>query len=162
ITMTCELRTATDQMLANQQRIGVQIESLLDQVRTLRTQHNHWAPVSRLPPELLSLVFHHCVYSPADYPRCSPGGSGPATPSLPLSTRLFPFMEVCRHWRAVALNCAPLWSNVACIDASLTAELLSRSKDAPLDILAYGPYVAPTRLALSEVRRARRLQFLAV
>lgn len=61
------------------------------------------APVRRLPTEILSTIFHHCVFG-------SPDGSELSTLSettCPLNISL-----VCTHWREIALSLPMLWTRI--------------------------------------------------
>jgi hypothetical protein len=62
------------------------------------TLENLSAPVSRLPPELLSLIFLECL----------PASPKPWDPnSAPLL-----LMQICGHWRKIALSTALLWRHI--------------------------------------------------
>ncbi|KII91818.1 hypothetical protein PLICRDRAFT_105807, partial [Plicaturopsis crispa FD-325 SS-3] len=64
-----------------------------------------FSPFRRLPAELLSEVFVHCLPpDSAPSPYAPPLSSGPALGSAPLL-----LMSVCKRWRAVALSTPRLW-----------------------------------------------------
>ncbi|KAH9936655.1 uncharacterized protein B0H18DRAFT_1206903 [Fomitopsis serialis] len=98
-----------------------EIARYLNHVFDLRSRLNTFAPISVLPPEVLSEVFMRTA--------------GPYA-SLSWSTRPYGWIRishVCRHWRNVALGCPALWGKLAVTTQhEWTEELLERSKKAPL------------------------------
>ncbi len=92
-------------------------------VRSLLTRRNALVPISLLPPEILSRVFHLLVL---EEPRFS-GGRSPGRIRV---------THVCRHWRQVALDDSSLWAKIWGIPATTKwiSEMLARAKNAPLDI----------------------------
>ncbi|KAH9936666.1 uncharacterized protein B0H18DRAFT_328960 [Fomitopsis serialis] len=98
-----------------------EIARYLNHVFDLRTRLNTFAPISVLPPEVLSEVFMRTA--------------GPYA-SLPWTTRPYEWIRishVCRHWRNVALGCPALWGQlVVTTRHEWTEELLERAKKAPL------------------------------
>ncbi|KAI0718114.1 hypothetical protein C8Q72DRAFT_153835 [Fomitopsis betulina] len=125
-------------------------------IRIINTQLNALAPVSKLPPELLSNIFLDvAVRGSADPPRGQSRMVG----------RWIHVTHVCRSWRETALQCAPLWSHLHSSDSpKCIEEFLARSRDAPLSIqLCLNRLVPNTRqedvllLALSALHRVRRL-----
>lgn len=97
-----------------------------------------------LPNELLSRIF--LTFARDEYEQwcqlihficVSLGGQEPPFALLPDPlTHVFKLVMVCRRWRAFAVDCAPLWSNIAIRSASTAtiSMLLERSKQEPLDI----------------------------
>ena len=83
------------------------------------------SPVCRLPIEILEPIFIHCA---CDYHN---DDSGYPTQRVPSWVNI---SYVCRHWRNVALNCPTLWAYLFVMSPRWTAELLSRSKQAPLKL----------------------------
>ncbi|EPS94408.1 hypothetical protein FOMPIDRAFT_1063211 [Fomitopsis schrenkii] len=133
------------------------------------TQLNALAPVSRLPPEVLSEVFlqhvRHCDDPVGPHYRRSSG--------VPVG-RWIRVTHVCTYWRETALECAMLWSHLeapACPD--LLAELLVRSKDVPLSMAltfcatrqTHSGHLEPSEdtllLALSALHRVKTLYVYA-
>ncbi|EPS93713.1 hypothetical protein FOMPIDRAFT_1135667, partial [Fomitopsis schrenkii] len=128
-------------------------------IRVINTQLNALAPVSRIPPEVLSEIFLHTAE------RVAALGSSP-----PRVRDWIRVTHVCRHWRETALQCTALWSrvDVPALPERLS-EFLSRSKDAPLSmVLSFRPLRQPgTRqfvssedavlLALSALHRVQTL-----
>ncbi|THU87967.1 hypothetical protein K435DRAFT_782242, partial [Dendrothele bispora CBS 962.96] len=89
----------------------------------LRTRRNLHAPISQLPPEILSAIFilvrDEMTIKSFNYRRRS-------------WTRV---SYICRHWRKVALGCPALWSYLDFFALpALVPEMLLRSKSALLTI----------------------------
>ncbi|KAI0066389.1 hypothetical protein BV25DRAFT_1835461 [Artomyces pyxidatus] len=76
---------------------------------SINEKHNAHSPVSRLPVELLTRIFHLVAISER-------AGDVLWRTSFrdPIGSRLgwIKVTFVCRRWREVALGCAKLWSNV--------------------------------------------------
>ncbi|KAI0718493.1 hypothetical protein C8Q72DRAFT_982771, partial [Fomitopsis betulina] len=108
------------------------------------------APISNLPPEILSKVFlhntGHCVID--RYRKC-PREMGD----------WFRVTHVCKYWREVALQCAELWSHLHFPDLPVVHdELLARSRDAPLSVILRGMLLECSEKALlSALHRVRTL-----
>ncbi|KAI0726223.1 hypothetical protein C8Q72DRAFT_537032 [Fomitopsis betulina] len=89
------------------------------------------SPVFTLPPEILS----ECFLSVAATVQYTLGMSTPAYAWITVS-------HVCRHWRVVALSFAKLWSRIRLNrHPDWMRELLNRSADTPLAILADFPLI---------------------
>ena len=98
-------------------------------VRSLLTCRNTLMPISLLPAEILSRVFHFL-----------------ALEELPLSEERnvgwIRVTHVCRHWRQVALSDSSLWARISDngmgigrdVDTTLIFEMLIRAKNAALEI----------------------------
>ena len=104
-----------------QQAIDVEIKSLEESVRVLKSRRNALSPISYLPPEVFAVVFSFF---------CLPGNDIPGGKPDP---RLF-VSHVCRQWREIALNQPLLWSRIDFTSLSLAGvdEILDRAKSAPL------------------------------
>ncbi|EIN05010.1 hypothetical protein PUNSTDRAFT_47240 [Punctularia strigosozonata HHB-11173 SS5] len=120
----------------------------------LRGDHSQLAPISRLPPEVLGMIFLLCVPDP----RC--GHPFPQSHA---------FSQVCQHWRGIALDTAVLWLTVPRATLELTDIFLSRSRNASLDVhvsddFIEGPVAASHRaalaLVLSHLNRVRSLDLV--
>ncbi|KAI0048078.1 hypothetical protein FA95DRAFT_1678575 [Auriscalpium vulgare] len=103
--------------------------------------HNTGLPVSRLPPEFLSIVFAilTLIYIPA-----------PTSKSL---TWMY-ITHVCRRWRDVALNNPALWSTIILpfpLGARWAEAFLSRSKSSALTITKDREGLQPLPLRQSEL-----------
>ncbi|KAK0188990.1 hypothetical protein F5146DRAFT_690294 [Armillaria mellea] len=99
-------------------------------VRQLKSRRNTLAPISQLPPEMLSRIFLF-----VSYPR--------ERPLLWINVS-----HVSQHWRAVALGFPALWSSPPFMSPTWAHEMLKRSKMAPLTIVADLTYMTPKMLAV--------------
>ena len=96
----------------------------------------------RLPPELLGAIFLEYAQA-CRYPAS-------------IATQVPPWVAVsyvCRYWRGVALGYANLWTRLFFVSRQWMAELLRRSKSAPLII-----YVDFSRIAEGDFGRSCSLQ----
>ncbi|KAK0217879.1 hypothetical protein IW262DRAFT_1463198 [Armillaria fumosa] len=124
-----------DNMTANAQsslsfsQIDVEILQHEEAVRLLKSRRNTLAPISQLPPEMLSRIFLF-----VSYPR-------------ERSLLWINVSHVSRHWRAVALGFPALWSSPPFMTPTWAHEMLKRSKMAPLTIVADLTYMTPKMLA---------------
>ncbi|KAF7430839.1 hypothetical protein PC9H_006553 [Pleurotus ostreatus] len=128
--------------------IDHQLSQLDNSARTLRGRRNALAPISTLPPEILSMVF---MYAEA--------ASNNSLAWIKVS-------HVCQHWRAVALDSPRLWTNIVLSRPKWTREMLKRSKMAPLDIKADLSFLTPrllevARLMMKQIHRTRSLNITA-
>ena len=92
-------------------------------MRLLHSLRNALAPISLLPPEVLSRVFHFILPPVLQHP-------GEQRLDLIRAT------HVCRLWRQVALGDSSLWARIsgAPIGTEWISEMLVRAMNAPLDI----------------------------
>ncbi|KAL4264321.1 F-box domain-containing protein [Pleurotus pulmonarius] len=150
------LMTVTTQLTASHEdgtlkairAIDHQLSQLDHSARTLRSRRNALAPISTLPPEILSMVF---MYMEA--------ASNHSLAWIKVS-------HVCQHWRAVALDSPRLWTNIVLSRPKWTREMLKRSKMAPLDIKADLSFLTPrllevVRLIMEQIHRTRSLNITA-
>jgi hypothetical protein len=105
-------------------------EMTYDQRPTIEDKHatGQYSPIAGLPTELLLQIFHY---------------------DDPGVTKRLILTQVCRHWRAVTIQSAPLWTSItikAVLDAggerfrkfiSLLKLQFERTQDFPLDVLWY-------------------------
>jgi hypothetical protein len=107
------------------QAIVDEIDSSEASTRALKSRYNELAPISRLPCEVLAAIFSFLsVFA------WNKGSS------------IFSWIyvaHVCRRWRETALNNPRLWSHINCSELTPVgmAEILSRTKMAPLHLEAY-------------------------
>ncbi|KAF6758680.1 hypothetical protein DFP72DRAFT_887914 [Ephemerocybe angulata] len=138
-------------ILANEHRelIRKRVNELKDEICALHLLHNTFAPINRLPPEILSRIF---VQSAAECRQDS--------------LSWIQVTHTCHHWREVALDCAALWSNISFVNPAFTKVMLARSKDAPLHVNLNTIYTRKTPdiyEALSEVLdQGSRLRSIAI
>ncbi|CCM01075.1 uncharacterized protein FIBRA_03123 [Fibroporia radiculosa] len=114
--------------------------SLLRTLTQVRERINALAPISSLPPEILTHIFLLHVANAVDL-SVLPISPSALFDSACLSDSRFlqsitalELSSVCRLWRNVALNCAALWMNVTITyqsNPAWTALQLSRSKNMP-------------------------------
>ncbi|KIJ65672.1 hypothetical protein HYDPIDRAFT_110816 [Hydnomerulius pinastri MD-312] len=129
-----------------QSRIDDEIAALNMTISGLRTRRNSLSPISRIPPEMLAVVFVH--YARDHHADSRAMGSRSLPPWVNVS-------YVSRHWRDVALSCPTLWTYLFFMSRAWTEELLSRSKMAPLKIHA-DLYYSGLR-SLDSVEKAMKL-----
>jgi hypothetical protein len=110
--------------------------ALAESMRVLRSRSNGRTPISRLPDDILFMVFELLVeekrleeYTNDDYPRQGSNG-------LPACLEV---THVCRHWRNVALERPTLWTCISSTSPWLDV-MLERSQKAPLDVTFKCPY----------------------
>ena len=104
-----------------QQAIDVEIKSLEESIRVLKSRRNALSPISYLPPEVFAVIFSFL---------CLPGNDIPGGKPDP---RLF-VSHVCRQWREISLNQPLLWSRIdfTSLSSAGVDEILDRAKSAPL------------------------------
>ncbi|TDL20081.1 hypothetical protein BD410DRAFT_899850 [Rickenella mellea] len=91
-----------------------------------------YSPIQKLPQELLSKIFHHCV----SHPISRPGFVRLPNPSVreaPLKLG-----RISRSWRQLVLSDPLLWSRLS---------LVGRPRDSSLDLVAVGEWLARSQLA---------------
>ncbi|PBK72396.1 hypothetical protein ARMSODRAFT_1002507 [Armillaria solidipes] len=127
-----------DDMTANAQsspsfsQIDAEILQHEEAVRQLKSRRNTLAPISQLPPEMLSRIFLFVSYPRESYK----------------SLLWINVSHVSQHWRAVALGFPALWSSPPFMVPTWAHEMLKRSKMAPLTIVADLTYMTPKMLAV--------------
>ncbi|KAG2344018.1 hypothetical protein BDR05DRAFT_1059277 [Suillus weaverae] len=111
-------------------------EDSAESMRILRSRSNDRVPVSRLPDEILLMIFNHIeeekrlngfdsdddeTYAIGDAPAC------------------LVVTHVCRYWRKVALECPTLWTLIRCTPPLWLDVMLERSQKAPL-VVSYSAF----------------------
>ncbi|KDQ19461.1 hypothetical protein BOTBODRAFT_62833 [Botryobasidium botryosum FD-172 SS1] len=95
-------------------------DRLLSAIRHRRNQH---APIHRLPPEMISLIFEL---------------AGPGTQRRNLEYRdPLNIMRVSRDWRQIAMDSPRVWAHISMIPEPLLSTFLERSKNVPLELTFY-------------------------
>jgi hypothetical protein len=112
------------------QAIDDELESLEKTARALKHRRNALAPISRLPPETIAIVFSF-LSLPRDYVRLFTGDKQDYLSWLRVS-------HVCHRWREIALDQPRFWSRIdfTTLTSAAVTEVLSRSKMAPLELEA--------------------------
>ena len=120
-------------------------------IYSLLTRRNSLVPISVLPPEILTWVFHFLVHE--EPPLSKKGSLGWARVT-----------HVCRHWRQVALGDSSLWARISGIPTNTKwiSEMLVRAKNVPLDVeLSAVSWSNPQALLMirPHLSRTRQLRF---
>ena len=110
--------------------IDDELESLEKTARTLKLRRNTLAPISRLPPETIAIIFSF-LSLPREYLRLLTGDKQDILSWLRVS-------HVCHRWREIALDQPRFWSRIdfTTLTPAGATEVLSRSKMAPLELEA--------------------------
>ena len=85
---------------------------VLEVLSLVRCTKNTFLSVNKIPPEVFSLVAHHCD----------------------TDEDLITLTHVCRRWRVILVSCPSLWTNLGCKAIDKTRVYLERSKASPLKI----------------------------
>ena len=81
----------------------------------VRSVKNTFAPVNRIPPDVISLIPNHWEDGDRD-------------------ENLVRLTHVCRGWRELLISRPLLWTNLNCTDTEKTKTYIERSKSCPLEI----------------------------
>ncbi|THH12687.1 hypothetical protein EW146_g7468 [Bondarzewia mesenterica] len=125
----------------------------------LRRRRNLLVPISRLPSEILSYIFAFVAAQSSPRPRTI---LNPPHIGAPGSLGWIVLTHVCQNWRDIALDNPGLWANCVCALPAATAEMLARSRKAPIIVTHnLGWYRSKTRalksveLALTQISRVK-------
>ncbi|KAF5342421.1 hypothetical protein D9611_001246 [Ephemerocybe angulata] len=133
----------------HQRLIQRRVLDLQSEIRGLVDFHNTLSPINRLPAEILSSIFIQASFE-----------------TRKESLSWIRLTHVCRHWRAVALECAALWSDLSFANLNFTEVMLSRSKNAPLAVEYDAPYPRTTlqnyEVLSNILRQGHRLRSLTI
>ena len=112
------------------QAIDDALKSLEKSARALKHRRNALAPISRLPPETIAIIFSF-LHPPTEYAQIMTGDEQYSLAWLRVA-------HVCHQWREIALNQPRFWSHIDFIALTVegVTEILSRSKMAPLKLEA--------------------------
>ena len=91
-------------------------QDALKVLRLVRSVKNSFAPISRIPPELLFLVTRYLDNDRTD-------------------KALIALTHVCRGWREVLTTFSSLWTRLDCANVEKTRVYLKRSKYSPLEVI---------------------------
>ncbi|TFK65169.1 hypothetical protein BDN72DRAFT_209139 [Pluteus cervinus] len=109
------------------QEIGLEIATLEERIRVLRSQLNARATVSRFPAEVLTEIFSWVQQFGGDISSWSFNAS--------TLVRWINVTHVSRNWRQIALCSRKLWSIIPVRSVRYAIEAMKRSGSAPLVIL---------------------------
>ncbi|KAF6756827.1 hypothetical protein DFP72DRAFT_892418, partial [Ephemerocybe angulata] len=137
------------------EKIRKRLDELEHEARALKFCNNSLAPVNRIPPEILSNIFHYSYLLAQE--RDEDDWSFDPKPNY---TWIW-VTHVCQRWREVGLRCPTLWAESLSFEGLEFAEIaLDRSRDAPLDIKCYAgteKKLPGLRKALAQMHRVRSL-----
>ncbi|KAF9564267.1 hypothetical protein CPC08DRAFT_685438 [Agrocybe pediades] len=119
-TAICNDHASTDAVYI----IDSKIKQYEKEILALKTQRNTYAPISRLPPELITRIFE-C---------CKEVESMPSRLQYQKPPRWIPCSHVCRLWRTIALNSPTLWTDLNFNHFTWIKETFVRSKMAALKV----------------------------
>ncbi|KAF9474931.1 hypothetical protein BDN70DRAFT_814909, partial [Pholiota conissans] len=108
------LQTIDGSIESYQKAVG----DLMSSIMTLKARRNSLAPVSRLPAEILGIIF-----SLVQTREVNPNGKREGTPLQWLNVTY-----VCQYWRNVALDFPSLWVDLPVQSRRMVKLLLERSK----------------------------------
>ncbi|GJE88330.1 F-box protein [Phanerochaete sordida] len=115
------------------------------QIAAAKQRLNEFAPVGRLPDELLVEIFLH---------QSSSWRAGDRSWTQVL--------RVCRRWHEVASRCLALWAQICATSFEWTVNMLSRSQQAALDVVipdGSTPIINPIISLLAELPRTRSIDW---
>ena len=111
---------------AHRQRLHARIGEVESELMALKMCYNSFAPINDLPAEVMSnILLLNATEVMDEYPTWHKK-----------SMSWISSTQVCRQWRAVALNFPTLWSNVLFVHPELAECMIRLSKDAPLTVRA--------------------------
>jgi hypothetical protein len=105
-------------------QIREQLNTLLDEVASLRYMQNCYVPAATLPAEVIAYIFSFCL--PASWAFEN---------STSNSFKTFVgYSQVCTAWRTAALGTPSLWAVLPCGSHARTKKVLERAKGALLSV----------------------------
>ena len=111
--------------LATISAVDEEVDAARQLVRSLLTHRNALAPISLLPPEILSRIFHLLALKEPPY-------------SVNQNFGWIKTTHVCRYWRQVALGDSSLWARISGtltnLNTTSISEMLARARNALLEI----------------------------
>ncbi|KAI0372924.1 hypothetical protein BV20DRAFT_1014134 [Pilatotrama ljubarskyi] len=106
--------------------VAQKLDVLDHSVALLKRYRNSLRPIHRLTPDILALVFLELIED-HDHPLSSQYGAISWTY----------IAHVCHRWRAIALGCAALWTQLSTRYPEAAITCLERSADAPLSFVIH-------------------------
>jgi hypothetical protein len=126
-----QTRTIIDRDIA---RLEESIRGLERSIRALNSRRNELSPISRLPAEILRIIFYLSTFRtrrPKSWTN---------------------FSQVSQHWRSLALNAPELWTNIPISYPRWAKEMLIRSKKAKLTIRSDPSFDTSTPPTIETIR----------
>ncbi|KAG1808632.1 uncharacterized protein BJ212DRAFT_1302911 [Suillus subaureus] len=119
-------------------------------MRVVRSRRNRRLPISRLPTEILVMIFKHFE----EEKRFDGSASDDVPACLPLT-------HVCKDWRTIALQCPALWTSIHSSSPRWLGIMFERSQNLPLVVTYKSPVSLPDclELVLSHLPRIKVLRF---
>jgi len=96
-------------------QVGALEQDALEVLGLVRSMKNDFAPISRIPPDVFSLIPE---YLEKDH----------------LDENLITMTHVCRYWRELLIARSTLWVRLDCANPDQTRVYIERSKSAPLEL----------------------------
>ncbi|KAG1781079.1 hypothetical protein EV702DRAFT_692409 [Suillus placidus] len=109
--------------------------ALAESMRVLRSRSNGQVPVSRLPDEILLMVFEHIEEDKRLNGSDSDDDDKSTSDVIGDPSACLVVTHVCRHWRKVALECPTLWTFISSPSPPWLDVMLERSQKAPLVVI---------------------------
>ncbi|KAF8145759.1 hypothetical protein K438DRAFT_1735247 [Mycena galopus ATCC 62051] len=126
------LRSIIAPSLADVARYDIEIERLQAERDALQRYCDEcrsvYAPVRRLPPEILAEIFLLCV-SPTPILYCDDTQNFPDGPNPATQPHLLPLLQVCLSWYNTVMTTPCLWANIEAALHNTSSKLLARSLD---------------------------------
>ncbi|TEB35244.1 hypothetical protein FA13DRAFT_1451159 [Coprinellus micaceus] len=128
--------------------IDSELIALEKRVLDLRRARNSVASISRLPPEILTLIFCLTVAfdTPEPFALCYSATQTRTNPTY----HYVKLCHVCHAWRTVALSSPQLWARL---------RVHSRTKASLMDLMRKGSRSLPVFLSIWDTRKRRRIQY---
>ncbi|KAG1876455.1 hypothetical protein DFJ58DRAFT_754368 [Suillus subalutaceus] len=119
-------------------------------MRVLRSRRNRRIPISRLPTEILVMVFKHFEEEKRF--------DGSASDNIPACLAL---THVCKDWRTIAFQCPALWTFIHSSSPRWLGIMFERSQNLPLVVTYKSPVSLQDclELVLSHLPRIKVLRF---
>ncbi|KAI0757765.1 hypothetical protein C8Q80DRAFT_1265624 [Daedaleopsis nitida] len=127
-----------------------------DMVMHMRHAINASCPVNKLPPELLSDLFH-IIHEGQHDGRVELGAAFSESEKKNGSRALLALTHVCRHWRDVAFSTPWFWTHIDCTNEALMEELIPRTKTM---LLTLRTRATPSQLSILLKKHGSRVQQL--
>ena len=110
--------------------------------RLVRSVKNSFAPVNRIPPDILSLIPDHCGYVEDDADRIA-------------------LIHACRCFGDVFVSRSSLWTKLDFMNAKKANTYIQRSKSSPSDIYLKDSHITYLGLVIPHVQRIESLTIYA-